>query len=53
LIRSRYLVAYRPADFEANGSYRAIEIIAEKNGKRLTVHARKGYRAPVSPLPVE
>lgn len=52
-IRSRYLVAYKPADFEANGKYRSIEVIAAKDGKRLTVHARKGYRAPVSALPVD
>jgi len=51
-IRSRYLVAYRPADFEPNGKYRTISILAEKNGKRLQVHARKGYHARVeSPTP--
>ena len=45
LIRSRYLIAYRPANFEPNGAYRSIQIVAEKNGKRLQVHARKGYYA--------
>ncbi len=45
LIRSRYLVAYSPADFVPNGSYRTIRIKAEKDGKRLQVHARKGYYA--------
>lgn len=45
LIRSRYFVAYKPADFQPNGSYRAISIIAEKDGKRLQVRARKGYHA--------
>jgi VWFA-related protein len=51
-IRSRYLIAYRPADFEPNGKYRAITIVAEKNGKRLRVHARKGYHARIdSPAP--
>jgi Ca-activated chloride channel homolog len=44
-IRSRYLIAYRPADFEANGKYRTIAISAEKDGKHLQVHARKGYHA--------
>ena len=44
-IRSRYLIAYRPADFEANGKYRTIAITAEKDGKHLQVHARKGYHA--------
>jgi VWFA-related protein len=46
-IRSRYLIAYRPADFEPDGKYRSINIIAMKNGKRLQVHARKGYHARV------
>lgn len=45
LIRSRYLIAYRPANFEPNGGYRAIQINAEKNGKHLRVRARKGYYA--------
>ena len=45
LIRDRYFVAYKPADFQADGSYRTINIVAEKNGKRLQVQARKGYRA--------
>ena len=46
-IRSRYLIAYHPADFEPNGKYRTIAITAEKNGKQLKVHARKGYHARV------
>jgi Ca-activated chloride channel homolog len=45
LIRSRYFVAYKPTDFQPNGSYRTISIIAEKNGKRFQVRARKGYHA--------
>jgi VWFA-related protein len=45
LIRSRYFVAYKPADFQPNGSYRPISVIAEKDGKRLQVRARKGYHA--------
>jgi VWFA-related protein len=45
LIRSRYLVAYSPASFVPNGSYRTIRITAEKDGKRLQVRARKGYYA--------
>ena len=47
VIRSRYLVAYRPAGFVANGQYRKIEIIAKKDGRRLRVHARQGYYAPL------
>jgi len=51
LIRSRYFIAYKPADFKPNGSYRTINIIAEKNGKRLQVRARKGYRARLETSP--
>lgn len=46
-IRSRYLIAYRPAGFEPDGKYRTIVITAAKNGKILKVHARKGYHARV------
>lgn len=46
VIRSRYLIAYKPADFQSNGRYRKIVIIANKNGRRLKVHARQGYYAP-------
>lgn len=46
-IRSRYLIAYRPADFEPNGKYRTITIAAQKDGKTFKVHARKGYHARV------
>lgn len=45
LIRSRYLVAYKPADFLPNGKYRTIHLIAEKDHKHLQVHVRKGYYA--------
>jgi len=45
LIRSRYLLAYKPAGFEPNGKYRPIHLVAEQNGKRLQVHVRKGYYA--------
>jgi Ca-activated chloride channel family protein len=45
LIRSRYFIAYKPADFQPDGNDRTISIIAEKNGKRLKVRARKGYHA--------
>jgi hypothetical protein len=50
-IRSRYLIAYRPADFETNGQYRAIVITAQKDDKSSKVHARKGYRARVESSP--
>jgi Ca-activated chloride channel homolog len=51
LIRSRYFVAYKPADFQPNGSYRTINIRAEKDGKHLQVRARKGYHARVESDP--
>lgn len=44
-LRSQYIVSYHPADFEANGHYRPVEITAVK--KDLQVRARKGYYAPV------
>jgi VWFA-related protein len=44
-IRGRYFIAYAPADFEPNGSYRTIKVVAEKDGKRLQVRSRKGYHA--------
>jgi len=43
-LRSQYVVSYRPANFDADGRYRSIEIIALK--KDLQVRARKGYYAP-------
>jgi Ca-activated chloride channel family protein len=43
-LRSQYVVSYTPADFDADGRYRSIEITALK--KDLQVRARKGYYAP-------
>src|SRR5579862_4040501 len=43
-LRSQYVVCYHPADFNADGRYRSIEISALK--KDLQVRARKGYYAP-------
>jgi Ca-activated chloride channel family protein len=43
-LRSQYVVSYRPADFDADGRYRSIEISSSK--KDLQVRARKGYFAP-------
>lgn len=43
-LRSQYVVSYKPADFDADGRYRSIEISAMK--KDLQVRARKGYFAP-------
>jgi VWFA-related protein len=47
VIRSRYLVAYRPADFAPNGKFRSVRVSAEKDGKRLHVQVRKGYNARI------
>jgi len=43
-LRSQYVISYRPADFDADGRYRSIEITALK--KDLQVRARLGYYAP-------
>lgn len=51
LIRSRYFIAYKPADLRPDGSYRTISILAEKDGKRLQVRARKGYHARLEASP--
>jgi Ca-activated chloride channel homolog len=51
LIRSRYFIAYKPAGFVPDGSFRTISIVAEKNGKRLQVRARKGYHARLESSP--
>jgi len=45
LIRSRYLVVYKPAGLEANGKFRPVRVTAERKGERLQVHVRKGYNA--------
>ena len=43
-LRSQYAISYKPADFNANGKYRSIEILADN--KKYHVRARKGYYAP-------
>ncbi|HZR58338.1 MAG TPA: VWA domain-containing protein [Terriglobales bacterium] len=43
-LRSQYVVSYHPADFDADGRYRPIEITALK--KDVQVRARRGYYAP-------
>ncbi len=45
VIRSRYLISYKPALFKRDGQYRAIDIKAEKDGHKLRIYARKGYYA--------
>lgn len=43
-LRSQYVISYHPADFEADGRFRPIEVTSLK--KDLQVRARKGYFAP-------
>jgi VWFA-related protein len=43
-LRSQYVVSYHPANFDADGRFRSIEITALK--RDLQVRARKGYFAP-------
>ncbi len=44
-LRSQYAIAYKPADFKADGRYRTIEIAAVTQ-KSLHIRSRKGYFAP-------
>lgn len=44
-LRSQYLLAYIPDDFEHNGRYRSIEIVAHQK-KQFHVRSRRGYYAP-------
>jgi len=43
-LRSQYAMAYKPADFVADGLFRTIEITTQEKGLR--VRTRKGYYAP-------
>ncbi len=43
-LRSQYALAYKPAEFQADGRFRSIVVTADKKG--LHVRARKGYYAP-------
>ena len=44
-LRSQYDIAYKPADFKADGHYRTIEIVANDR-KNYKVRSRRGYYAP-------
>jgi VWFA-related protein len=44
-LRNRYAVSYRPSEFKPDGHFRHIRIVATRFGKKLHVHARKGYYA--------
>lgn len=43
-LRSQYSVFYKPDNFEANGQFRPIQIVAES--KKFKVRAKKGYYVP-------
>jgi Ca-activated chloride channel homolog len=43
-LRSQYAIAYRPADFKADGHYRTIEIVANDR-KNFRVRSRRGWYA--------
>jgi len=45
VIRSRYLISYKPAGFHRDGRYRPIELTAQRDGHEFKVYARKGYYA--------
>ncbi len=54
VIRGRYMVSYKPASFQRDGQYRTIDIEAQKDGRKLTVFARKGYYAAAAqPVPAD
>ncbi|HVO63627.1 MAG TPA: VWA domain-containing protein [Terriglobales bacterium] len=44
-LRSQYLMAYIPDDFQHDGRYRTIEIVAHQK-KQFHVRSRRGYYAP-------
>ena len=49
VIRSRYIISYKPDHFEANGHYRSIDVVAQKSGHKLHVYSRRGYYANAKP----
>jgi len=49
VIRGRYLITYKPASFHRDGSYRTIDLTAQRNGRQFKVFARKGYYAAAQP----
>ena len=50
-LRSRYAIAYRPADFKADGHYRKISIATNRLGEKLQIRTRKGYYAKLFNFP--
>ena len=44
-LRSQYVISYKPADLQADGRFRAIDIEVSSD-KKLKVRSRKGYFTP-------
>ena len=44
-LRSQYALSYKPANFDADGHFRRIQVVA-RTDKNLVIRARKGYFAP-------
>ena len=52
-IRTQYTLAYEPTNGDQNGTYRAIKVKAEAQGRgRLSVRTRVGYSAPLKSQPL-
>jgi len=45
VLRGRYLIYYKPASSQPDGRFHAVDIKAEKDGRKLKISARKGYYA--------
>ena len=48
--RNRYSLSYQPRDLVEDGRFRRIQIAAEKSGRRLRIHGRKGYYAKLESI---
>lgn len=51
VIRSRYFIAYKPANFVPDGHYRLIHVAATKAGQHFKVRTRQGYYARLEAKP--
>jgi hypothetical protein len=48
VIRICHLISYKPAHLQLNGSFRRIDVRAQKCGHRLRVYSRKRYYAKLN-----
>lgn len=51
VIRSRYLVSYKPSNLIRDDSYHPIALTARREGHKLHVYVRRGYYAPNGATP--